>query len=114
MSAHLASEIAITDIARACRLSLSHFIRAFGNTVGVAPYRWFLGERVEQAKIFLAHSRLPLAEIALECGFADQSHFTNTFVRWVGMTPRRWRAAAEGEAECRATLDMTAIEDRRS
>lgn len=97
MSARLASDIAMTEVARACRLSLCHFTRAFGNTVGVAPYRWFLAARIERAKDLLTGSRLPLAEIALECGFVDQSHFTNTFVRRVGTTPRRWRVAAEME-----------------
>lgn len=38
-----------------------------------------------------ALTSLPLAQVALECGFADQSHFTNTFVRRVGTTPYRWR-----------------------
>jgi len=39
MWAHLTSEIAVADVARICRLSMSHFIRAFSNTVGMAPYR---------------------------------------------------------------------------
>ena len=91
MTAHLSSEIAMIDLAQICRLPLSHFIRAFSNTVGTAPYRWFVTERIELAKILLAQSPLTLVDIALECGFADQSHFTNTFVRHVGMSPGRWR-----------------------
>jgi AraC family transcriptional regulator len=91
MRAHMGSQIAMVDIAQICRLSLSHFVRAFGNTVGVAPYRWFLSARVEHAKGLLNGTVLPLAQIALECGFSDQSHFTNTFVRHAGITPGRWR-----------------------
>jgi AraC family transcriptional regulator len=96
MYAHLTSAIAITDVARECRLSTGHFILAFGNTVGMAPYRWFLSERISLAKTLLSQSQLSLAEIALECGFGDQSHFTNTFVRHVGIAPGRWRRSARG------------------
>jgi len=91
MQARLRTDIAIADIARLCRLSLSHFMHAFRNTVGVAPYSWYLGARIEFAKGLLVGTTLPLAHVALDCGFADQSHFTNTFVRHVGIPPGRWR-----------------------
>ncbi|WP_380871923.1 hypothetical protein ACFB49_28810 [Sphingomonas sp. DBB INV C78] len=97
MSANLGETIAISDLARACRLSMSYFVRAFTNTVGIAPYTWFIGQRIVLAKDLLAQSHYPLAEIALECGFVDQSHFTNTFVRRVGTTPLQWRRAAWGD-----------------
>jgi transcriptional regulator GlxA family with amidase domain len=105
MSAHLSTQIAIAQIARVCRLSLSHFVRAFSNTVGIAPYQWFLRERVALAKHLLRQSRLPLAEIALECGFVDQSHFTNTFVRHVGLTPGRWRRSSHPRPSPGADID---------
>jgi len=92
----MGSQIAVAELARLCRLSLSHFVRAFSNTVGIAPYRWFLSARVDHAKGLLIRSNLPLAQVALECGFSDQSHFTNTFVRHVGMTPGRWRRTCKG------------------
>lgn len=94
MSERLASQVALDEVAERCRLSLCHFVRAFRNSVGVAPYHWFLSERIARSKILLAASPMPLAQIALECGFGDQSHFTNTFVRHVGETPGRWRRAA--------------------
>lgn len=94
MGARISSTIVITDIAEECRLSLSYFVRAFRNTVGVAPYDWFLGQKILHAKDLLVGSQASLAEIALECGFVDQSHFTNTFVRRVGQTPLQWRRGA--------------------
>lgn len=94
MREHLSETVSISDVARVCRLSLSYFVRAFANTVGAAPYDWFLGQRIVLAQELLAHTSPSLAEIALECGFVDQSHFTNTFVRRVGMTPLRWRRHA--------------------
>jgi transcriptional regulator GlxA family with amidase domain len=91
MTSGLGGDIAIAEIAGSCRLSKGQFTRAFSNTVGVAPYQWYLDGRVERAKTLLTHMGISLAEISLECGFTDQSHFTNTFVRRVGVTPRRWR-----------------------
>lgn len=95
MAARVGETMQVSDLSCACRLSMSHFVRAFTNTVGVAPYSWFIGQRVLRAMALLAQSRSPIAEIALECGFADQSHFTNTFVRRVGKTPLQWRKEAK-------------------
>lgn len=97
MGAHLGETITVSDLARDCRLSMSYFVRAFTNTVGIAPYTWFIDQRILLAKDLLAQSHVPLAQIALECGFVDQSHFTNTFVRRVGTTPLQWRRAAWGD-----------------
>ena len=47
--------------------------------------------RVERAKLMMTSTRGKLTEIALACGFADQSHLTKSFSRVVGMTPWRWR-----------------------
>lgn len=96
MGARISGSIMITDIAGECRLSMSYFVRAFRNTVGVAPYDWFLGQKVLRAQELLVRSDASLAEIALECGFTDQSHFTNTFVRRVGQTPLQWRRSGGG------------------
>ena len=46
---------------------------------------------MEKAKKFLIDAELPLAEIALECGFSDQSHFTRVFSRTVGTSPGTWQ-----------------------
>lgn len=94
MCRNLGETVSISDVAHRCRLSLSYFVRAFANTVGMAPYDWFLGQRIALAQELLAQTSFPLAEIALECGFVDQSHFTNTFVRRVGTTPFQWRRHA--------------------
>lgn len=96
MTARIGDTVLISEIAHVCRMSLYHFVRAFANTVGVAPYDWFLGERIHRAKALLEETGNALAMIALECGFADQSHFTNTFVRRVGVTPLQWRRSVWG------------------
>lgn len=87
MRQRLASTVAIADIAMNCRLSVGYFERAFANSVGISPYAWLLEQRVAQAKAFLCIPAIPIVRIALDCGFTDQAHFTNTFSRKVGMTP---------------------------
>ncbi|MCW5690934.1 MAG: helix-turn-helix transcriptional regulator [Pseudolabrys sp.] len=84
-------DISLADLARECGLSVSQFRRAFRKTTGVAPHQWLLGRRVERAKSLLTQSELPLAEIALTCGFASQSHFNSTLKRLTGISPGRLR-----------------------
>lgn len=91
MRQSIGGAISVAHIASLCRLSLSHFVRAFTNTVGIAPYAWFVQQRISQAKHLLRSTALPLAQIALECGFSDQAHFTKGFAKSTGLTPARWR-----------------------
>jgi transcriptional regulator GlxA family with amidase domain len=49
--------------------------------------------------MMLAES-LPLAQVAVACGYADQSHFTRTFANLIGLTPARWRSNQEREFAC--------------
>jgi AraC-like DNA-binding protein len=81
----------IADIAEACSLSRSHFIRTFRETTGQTPHQWLQAQRVEHARQLLRDTKTSIAEIATLCGFADQSHFTRVFTQLVGATPGRWR-----------------------
>jgi len=83
--------VTIAELASACGLSRGYFIHAFKTTTGCTPHRWILSQRVGQARELLSNSDLPLAEVALICGFADQSHFTRVFARVVGASPGNWR-----------------------
>jgi AraC-like DNA-binding protein len=81
----------LSDIAKACGLSVSHFSRAFRRSTGLAPHAWLLQVRVEAAKAMLRQRDCSLSMTALACGFADQSHFTRVFTRRVGLSPGAWR-----------------------
>ncbi|RZL03919.1 MAG: AraC family transcriptional regulator [Rubrivivax sp.] len=87
----LDGNISIADIANACALSRSHFIRTFRNTTGQTPHQWLQAQRIERARHLLRTGATSIADIATQCGFADQSHFTRVFTQWVGTTPGRWR-----------------------
>jgi AraC family transcriptional regulator len=91
MKANLEGQVALTHVARECKLSVSHFVRAFKQTVGEPPYRWLCQQRIEAAKELLLHSDLPMAEIALKCGFADQACFIRAFRKITDATPGEWR-----------------------
>jgi AraC-like DNA-binding protein len=91
LAANLDGGIALTEIAGECRLSVSHFSRAFRQSMGVAPHRWLLNRRVELAKDLMRNRESSLSDIALRCGFADQSHFTRVFSRRAGVSPGAWR-----------------------
>jgi AraC-like DNA-binding protein len=93
LSANLDGSIPLKEVARECRLSVSHFSRAFRRTMGAAPHSWLLTHRIEVAKEKLRDRRLSLLDVALACGFADQSHLTRVFTRIVGMSPGAWRRA---------------------
>jgi AraC family transcriptional regulator len=88
---NLEGDISISEVAEACNLSRGYFIRAFRETTGMTPYKWLLSERINRARRLLRASNAPLAEVAIACGFADQSHFTRVFSTIVGATPGHWR-----------------------
>lgn len=89
---HLDGNIGLADVASACGLSRGYFVKAFHQTTGLPPHRWLIVQRVERAKEWMRNPELSLSMIALACGFADQSHFSRTFTRVIGVNPRRWRA----------------------
>jgi transcriptional regulator GlxA family with amidase domain len=89
--ANLGGNVPLKSIAQECGLSPSHFARAFAISVGQPPHQWLLEQRVDLARQLLGQSTLPLSEIAIQCGFADQSHFTRVFSAKTGLAPGRWR-----------------------
>jgi AraC family transcriptional regulator len=91
LKANLDGQIALSQVARECKLSVSHFVRAFKQAIGEPPYRWLLQQRIDAAKELLLHSDLPMVEIALKCGFADQACFIRAFRKLLDTTPGEWR-----------------------
>lgn len=99
VDANLDRPLDLFELASVAALSPSHFARAFRATTGLPPHRWLMARRVERAREMIARTRLPIAEIALACGFASQSHMNDVFRRHMLATPRRWRpAGTAGEA----------------
>lgn len=93
---HCTDKFDLGRIAAASGLSKYHLDRVFKQAVGLSPHCYLTALRLEKAKHLLSESNRPIAEIALELGFSDQSHFTNVFKRFIGVTPKAYR---QGGAE---------------
>ena len=91
IEAHLEETITIQSLAATAGLSMYHFARAFKQSEGVAPHHYLVRRRVRRAQNLLATTDLPLSEIALAAGFADQSHCARRFREHVGVTPSSYR-----------------------
>jgi AraC-like DNA-binding protein len=87
----LDSSIRAADLAGVVRLSTSYFFRAFRRTFGESPIAYIMRRRIRRAQELMLTSRLPLSQVALECGMYDQAHFSRTFRRIVGINPMVWR-----------------------
>jgi AraC family transcriptional regulator len=92
---NLGTKLTIAAIAAPTGLSKSHFCRVFKTTLGTSPMAYVVARRIERAKCMILSSVESLAEVALNCGFADQSHLNRQFRRVVGVTPGRWRRLSE-------------------
>jgi AraC family transcriptional regulator len=91
IEAHLSENLSLEDLARQLDFSPYHFMRLFRQAIGQSPYQFILGRRVEHAKILLQKTELPLAQVALESGFAHQSHLSRVFKQHLGLTPKSFR-----------------------
>jgi len=91
LESHLGHDIGLDELAHLVGLSQSQFARAFKASTGLPPYKWWLNSRIKRAQEMLLNSSDSLSDIAIQNGFADQSHFTKTFRRMTGMTPATWK-----------------------
>ncbi len=84
----------LADIAKTVHLSPFHFHRRFTDLVGLTPKHFLLECQIHESKAELSGKTKPLPQIATDCGFAHQSHFTSRFKQSTGLTPTRWRRLA--------------------
>jgi AraC-like DNA-binding protein len=82
--------LTLADLADEAGLGVRQFCRAFRASTGASPYQFVLDRRIARAQTLIAAGGV-LAEIALQCGFADQSQLTHSFSRRVGLTPAAYR-----------------------
>lgn len=87
-----AAPLTLSDLARESGLSRFQVLRGFVRATGLTPHAYLVDRRIHIARRLIAH-RSPLAEAAIESGFADQSHMTRIFVRKYGVSPRAYADA---------------------
>lgn len=90
MEQHFADRIYLDQICRHAGLSRSTLLRAFTKSKGITPYSYLENIRIGKAKKLLEKG-VPPMEAAMQTGFSDQSHFTNYFSRFIGLTPGFYR-----------------------
>ena len=90
MEEHFSENITLDDLLSMTSFGKSYLLRSFTKQVGVSPYRYLQTVRLEKAKKFLEQGVAPI-DAADMAGFADQSHFTNFFKEFIGLTPKQYQ-----------------------
>ena len=88
---HLAEPLRSYHLAKIAGLSKAHFVRTFKTATGVTSHRFVMNRRLNRAVELLSASDESLSDIAIICGFSDQSHFCRVFRRALGVSPGTWR-----------------------
>jgi AraC-like DNA-binding protein len=102
--------LTVESMAAYLGLSASYFCRAFKKSLRMAPHRYLMIQRVARARHLLRVTNMRMADIAVECGLADQAHLTKLFGQFYGMTPGVWRRhnanCMPGPAETQPSLHV--------
>lgn len=88
---HLGENLTLDDLASSVALSRYHFARRFRASTGTTPHEYVLTQRVAKAQTLLTRTNYPLLDIAVICGFADQSHLNRVFKKYTGVPPGHYR-----------------------
>jgi AraC family transcriptional regulator len=88
---NLDKSLSLESIAEVAGISPSYFLNQFRESTGKSPHKYIINQRIEKAKNLLIQTNKPIAQIACETGFADQSHLTRVIRSYMGMTPKTIR-----------------------
>jgi len=91
LAANIERSISLGDMAAVAGLSKMHFAAQFRVATGFRPHEYLLLKRVEQAKVAMLDTAMPLVEVAFSVGFSAQAHFSTVFKRFTGKSPARWK-----------------------
>jgi AraC-like DNA-binding protein len=100
LAGHCGEPVSLDTLVGFAGLSKYHLLRAFTKETGITPYSYLETLRIDRAKALLKQG-ISVAEVAQTAGFSDQSHFTNAFKRFIGLTPGQFRRvfADDGKGE---------------
>lgn len=90
--ANLTADLHLTELAETAGLSTFHFAKLFKQSTGSSPHQYVMQRRIERAKELLRNPVISLSEVSLRAGFVDQSHLSNVFRRFAGISPSKFRA----------------------
>ena len=89
---HPDSDVSLRELSGLAGVSACHLLRAFQKQFGLPPHKYQIQARLRMAKRLLRQGRNQL-DVALTCGFHDQSHFHRHFKRMMGVTPGHYAKA---------------------
>ncbi|HDS1828529.1 TPA: AraC family transcriptional regulator [Stenotrophomonas maltophilia] len=89
---HLSQPLRVTELAQAACVSRFHLVRLFRTGTGASPLRYVRRRRIERARQLLPGAQLPMACLAQQLGFFDQSHFVRSFRAETGCSPGQYLA----------------------
>lgn len=93
VQANIHDEISIDALAFKMGLSKYYFLKEFKNATGITPYQYIVKMKLDRAVQLLLQSDQSIAEIAVDLGFSDQSHFIKTFSSKYKVSPRRYKSS---------------------
>lgn len=96
---HLGKELSRSLLAKKVYLSEDYVSKLFKATTGMSIPSYIAARRIEKAKDYLAHSGLPVSQIALEVGYSNFSYFSKSFRDLTGMTPNEYRNQVSKESK---------------
>lgn len=99
MEEHFAENISLDELLSMTSYGKSYLLRSFTKQIGVSPYRYLQNVRLDRAKKMLEQGVVPIDAAAM-AGFADQSHFTNFFKEFIGLTPKQYQRIFTEDADC--------------
>ena len=111
---HYHEPITNQQLARLAHMSVRAFERKFGGSFHLTPQKYLRKLRLRMASRALVYTNLPLAKVALNCGFVDQSHFSREFRRLFGRTPRHYRARYSLGSDAAASGTIPAANEQYS
>jgi AraC family transcriptional regulator len=94
VAAHLTHDIRLADMASVACMSVGHFMRGFRAASGTTPHRYVLDQRLARARHLLRTTGLPIAQIAIDCGFKTPSHLSAKFRACTGISPSAYRRSS--------------------
>lgn len=84
-------ELSVDEVANFCQLNRNYFSRRFKELIGSTPQEFLIQQRLTSAAELLRLTNLPIKNVADQCGYPNQLHFSQAFKKYYGVSPKEWR-----------------------
>lgn len=88
---HFTEEVSVADVAARVYISASHLTHSFHDQVGYSPKQYIKLLRLSYARELMENTDIPVADVAVKCGFADVNNFIRAFRQTYSVPPGKWR-----------------------